>query len=305
MSSFIGHSYNFYEQVIITVPIVGPFVVIPVIIVVNCVCGCLHSSHPKILYGTADMFSFSEEKKHYLQGQEKPSHFIVFLLATKAVLLLMFSLAVFLNESIIANEVGCVSGNWDCFVVTNGQATRISNCSDLGEFSDDSIQCYHPAFEYSTAISEVGGIAFVSQIVISAYIAVYFSVRFITNRCLRITSAAIIVLLFFVVGFVAPIAFASGHLTLTTTETLNFEMHNLIFGIYYPLLYIVVTLALIVRSKCTFDDFDTDYDPHTTVITIGGPTGENEETEVGGVTTPPRASVQIAQGNKVHKINVI
>ena len=256
----------------------------------------------------AEKFSFGEEKKFYLH-QERPSRCIFILLVIKGTLLLMFSLAVFLNESVIANEVGCLSGRWDCFTLSNSQAIRITNCSNLGEFSDDSIQCYRPAFEYSTAISEVGGIVFVTQIVISVYVAVYFSTASITNRCLRITSAVFIVFSFFVLAVVAPIFFASLHTARNETETLNFKLHNIIFAVYYSLIYFAMTLAMLVRSKCTFDDFDSDYDPNNTVITVGGPTGTNGTTEVGGAVggapTPPRASIQIAQGNKIHTINVV
>ena len=306
MAFIVGYSYDFYKTTITTVPIVvPPLLVIPTILVVNCVCGCVQKSFEKVLHRMVDMFSSGEEKKHYLelQGVEKPSKFILFLLSLKAVILLMFSLAVFLNESIIASQTGCISGNWDCFTLSNGQATTITNCSDLGQFSDNSIQCYHPAFQYSTAISEVGGIAFIVNLVITGYIIMFFSVRFLHSRCLRITIGTLIVFFFFVIAFVCPITFAAVHVTLRSTETLQYQMHNIIFGIYYPLLYLVVTLAMIIRSKCTFDDYDPDYDPNTTVITVGGPTGEYGT--VGGVTTPPCASIEIAQGNKVHKINVI
>lgn len=306
--NFTGHTYEYYERVITIVPIVVPLAIIPIVLTINCVCGCIHSAHPQILHGMASTFSFGEEKKHYLHGYgqgEKPPKTILLLLAIKAVLLLMFGLAVLLNESLIANETGCHTG-WDCFTISNGQAIRIINCSDLGQFSDDAIQCYRSAIGYSTALSELGGIAFLSQVVINAYIVIYFSVRFITSRSLRVVSASFVIFLFFVVAFAAPIAFAVGHVRLTTVETLNFQMHNIIFGVYYPLLYVVVTLALIIRSKCTFDDYDAEYDPNTTVITVSGPTttegyGTTGESEV---TTPARATVQIEQGNKVHIIKV-
>ena len=302
-----GYSYDFYKKVIITVPtVIPPLLVIPTILGINCVCGCLQKSFEKVLHRIVEMFSSGEEKKHYLelQGGEKPSKCIHFLLGLKANILLMFSLAVFLNESLVANQTGCASGSWDCFTLSNGEAITITNCSDLGTYSDSSIQCYHLAFEYSTAISEVGGIAFIANIIINAYIIMFFSVRFVHSRCLRITTSTFIVFFFFLVAFVGPIIFAIVHLSFTTTETINFDMHNIIFGIYYPLLYIVVTLAMLIRSKCTFDDYDPDYNPNTTVITVGGPTGEYGPI-VGGVTTPPRASFEIAQGNTVHKINVI
>ena len=272
----------------------------------------MHKAHAKILTKLAEKFSFGDEKKYYLH-QERPLRSIYVLLVTKGILLLMFSLAVFLNESVIANEVGCLSGHWDCFTQSNGQAIRIINCSDLGEFSDVSIQCYRPAFHYSTAISEVGGIAFVTQIVISVYVAVYFSTASITNRCLRITSANFIIFLFFVLAVVAPITFAAFHTARNETETLNYKMHNILFAVYYALIYFVVTLSMLVRSRCTFDDLDTDYDPENTVITVGGPTvtgaNYNGTAQVGGAMggapTPPRASIQIAQGNKIHTINVL
>ena len=304
--ALFGYSYEFYRRTIITVPIVlPPLLVIPTILGVNCACGCFQKSYEKIVQRIVEMISCGEEKKHYLelQGGEKPSKCIVFLVYLKTIILLMFGLAVFLNESLIAGEVGCTSGTWDCFTLSNGQAIRITNCSDLGEYSDNSIKCYLPAFEYSTGVSEVGGVTFIVSLVITAYIIMFFSVRFLQSRCLRITTATFIVFFFFVVAFACPIIFAALHVTLSSTQTLQYQMHNIIFGIYYPLLYIVVTLAMIIRSKCTFDDFDPDYDPNTTVITVGGPTGENG-TAGGGVTTPPRATVEITQGNRVHIINV-
>ncbi len=304
MSSAPGHSFEFYQQVIITTPIVTPLAILPIILVVNLLCGCIHKAHTKILTKLAEKFSYGDEKKYYLH-QERPSRFIFVLLVIKGILLLMFSLAVFLNESVIANEIGCLSGHWDCFAQSNGEAIRITNCSDLGEFSDNSIQCYRPAFQYSTAISEVGGITFVMQIIISVHVALYFSTASIHDRCLRITSATFIVFLFFIVAVVAPITFAVVHTTRNETETLNFIMHNIIFAVYYSLIYFVVTTAMLYRSRCTFDDFDTDYDPENTVITVGGPPGGNGGGVMGGAPTPPRASIQIAQGNKIHTINVV
>ena len=300
-----GHSFQYYRQVIITVPILTPLVVIPAILMVKFVCGCIHSSHSQILSKLAEKFSFGEEKKYYLQ-QEKPSKCIFVLLVIKGMLLLMFSIAVFLNDSVIAHEVGCLSGHWDCFTLTRRRAIRIANCSNLGRFSDDSIQCYRPAFEYSTALSDVGGIVFVTHIIINVYIAIYFSTASITNRCLRITSAFFVNFAFSILAFVAPISFAIFHTPRRTAETLNFKMNNVIVAVYYSLIYIVVTLAMLVRSKCTFDDFDTDYDPNNIVITVDRPTGANGTTKVGGAVggTPPRASIQIAQGNKIHTINV-
>ena len=308
MSSVPGHSFEFYQRVIITTPIVAPLVIFPLILVVNLVCGCIHNSHAKILTKLAEKFSFGEEKKYYLH-QERPSRFIFILLVLKGILLLMFSLAVFLNESVIGNEVGCFSGNWDCFAQSSGEAIRITNCSDLGEFSDNSIQCYRPSFEFSTAISEVGGIAFVMQIIISIHVALYFSTASINNRCLRIASATFVVFAFFIISVVAPITLAILHTTRNETETLNFKMHNIIFATYYSLIYFVVTAAMLTRSRCTFDDFDTDYDPKNTVITVSGPPGVSEAAEmggaVGGALTPPRATIQIAQGNNIQTINVV
>lgn len=95
---------------IITTPIVAPLAVFPIILVVNFFCGCIHNSHAKILKKLAEKSSYGEEKKYYLH-QERPSRFIFILLVLKGILLLMFSLAVFLNESVIANEIGCLSGN--------------------------------------------------------------------------------------------------------------------------------------------------------------------------------------------------
>ena len=63
---------------------------------------------------------------------------------------------------------------------------------------------------------------------------------------------------------------------------------------------------MLYRSRCTFDNFDTDYDPENTVITVGGPPGANGVGgAMGGALIPPRASIQIAQGDKIHTINVI
>ena len=133
----------------------------------------------------------------------------------------------------------------------------------------------------------------------------YFSVRSVTSRSLRVASSTAIIFIFFIIVFEVPIAFAVGHSQLTSVETLNFKMHHILLGVYYPLLYLVVTLPLIIRSKCTFDDYDTEYDSNTTVITVGGPTTEGYGTTgEGGVTTPPRATVQIEQGNKVYVIKV-
>ena len=304
----VSHSYEYYERVIIVTPIVVPLAIVPILWTVNCVCGCMHNSHPQMLYGMANMFSFGEEKKHYLYGygqREKPPKTILILLAIKAVLLLMFGVAVFLNESLITDEIGCHGQDWDCFVRSDRGEIRIANCTGQDRSSDDAVQCYRIAIELSTAISEVGGIAFVTHIVFTTYILVYFSVRSISSRCLRVACAAAVIFTFFIIVFAAPIAFAIGHVERITVETLNFKMHNILFGAYYPLLYVVVTMPLIIRSKCTFDDYDTEYDPNMTVITVGGPTTEGYGTTgEGGVTTPPRATVQIEQGNKVHVIKV-
>ena len=308
LNSFSGHSLEYYEQVTIIVPLVVPLAVIPILLGINFVCGCIHNSHPKILREIATMFSFGEEKKHYLYGYTrglKPPKSILSLLGIKAIVLVMFGLSVLLNESLIADEIGCHSGDWDCFATSNGETIRVTNCSNIGHISDDAIQCYRPGITYSTAISEVGGIAFIVHMLVNAYNVIFFAARFVTNRCLRVTTAVLVILLFCLISFVAPIAFAVGHVRLTAVETLNFKVHNILFAIYYPLIYLLVTAAMIIRTKCTFDDYDKDYDPNTTIITVGGPTttGENG-TEVGGVTTPPRATVQIEQGNKLHIIKV-
>ena len=304
MSSSPSRSFEFYRSVIIVTPIVVPLAVPPIILVVNFICGCIHNSQAEILEGLAKKFAFGDEKKYYIH-QERPSRCILVLLMIKGILLLMFAVAVFLIESVIEDEIGCISGEWDCFTESNGQVIYISNCSNLGDFSDDSIQCYRRSFEFSTALSEVGGIAFVTQIIVSIYVSVYFSTASIRNRCLRITTSIIIVFFIFVISVVSPVSFAVFHTTRNRTQTFNYKMHNIIFALYYSLIYIVVTMAMLVRSKCTFDDFDSDYDPQNTVITVGGPPGANGVGEaVGGAPTPPRASIQIAQGNKIHTINV-
>ena len=120
MSSVPGYSFEFYRRVIITTPIVGPLVIFPIILAVNFVCGCINKSHDKILTKLAEKFSFGDEKKYYLH-QERPLRFIFVLLVVKGTLILMFSLAVFLNESVIANEIGCLSGHWDCFAQSNAK----------------------------------------------------------------------------------------------------------------------------------------------------------------------------------------
>ena len=306
MSLIPGNSYELYIRVIITVPVVAPLVVIPVLITITSFCSYIHKPHARVIYGTAKLFSFGNEKKIYLQSpSEKPSKSVVFLLVIKAILLLMFSLAVFLNESVIASNNGCVSGRWDCFARARGETVRVTNCSDLGEYSDDPIECYQPSFIFSTALSEVGGIAFLTQLIINAYIKVYFSIRHVRNRSLRIATASCVILLFFLVSSAGPIGFAVAHV-IRRTSTLTFKMHNILSATYYSLLYFVVTLTMLLRSKCTFSDLP-EYGSHTTVITVGGPMtgGDGMPVVVGGATTPPRASVQIAHGDKIHTINVV
>ena len=307
-ASIPNHSFEFYRRVVITVPILAPLVVLPTICAVECVCGCIHNSHAQIWTKFAEKVSFGEEKKYYLH-QEKPSKCIFALLVIKGLLLVMFSLALFLNESIIADETGCHTGHWDCFTLTHGRAIRITNCSNLSEFSDDSIQCYRPAFGYSAAISEVGGLLFVVHIIINVYTSIYFSTAPVRNRCLRVLTANFIVFSFFIFAVVASIFFASYHVAENEAETLNYKMHNIIFAIFFPLIYLVVTLAMLVRSNCTFDDFDPDYDPNNIVITVDGISGagagvNGTTTKVGGARTQPRTRIHIAQGNKTHTVNV-
>ena len=303
--SIPNHSFAFYQRVIITVPILAPLVVLPTIFAVKCVCGCIHNSHAKIWSKFAEKVSFGEEKKYYLR-QEKPSKCIFALLVAKGLLLVMFSLALFLNESVIGHETGCHTGHWDCFTISRGRAIRITNCSNLGEFSDESIQCYRPAFGYSAAISEVGGLLFIVHILINVYISMYFSTASVRNQCLRITTANFVVFSFFVLAVVASIFFASYHVAENEAETLNYQMHNIIFAIFFPLIYFVVTLALLVRSKCTFNDFDPDYDPNNVVITVDGATGAGASgaTKAGGARTQPRTCIHITQGNKTQTITV-
>ena len=305
-TSIPGRSFEYYRRLIIIIPTVTPLVVIPIIFSIKYVCGCVHNSHAKIWYNTAKIFAFTKERKLYLQGSKKPSNCIIALLLIKALLLLMFSLAIFLNESVVSAHFGCVSGRWDCFAQGRGRTVRIRNCSNLGNFSNDHVHCYRLAFELSTAISEVGGLVFVLKIVITAYVMMYFSVRFVKNRCLRIATANGVVLLFFLLSVGGPVSFAVGHVRLTDAETLTFQMHNIINATYYAMLYFVVTLPMLLHSKCTFDDFP-EYSSNTTVITVGAPmAGENGSVPaVGGATMPPRASVQIQHGDKSHTINVI
>ena len=67
-----------------------------------------------------------------------------------------------------------------------------------------------------------------------------------------------------------------------------------------------MTLAMLVRSKCTFDDFDPDYDPNNVVITVdkAAEAGANKVTKAVGAQTQPHTTIQITQGNKTHTINV-
>lgn len=303
-----NHSYEFYRRVIIAVPILAPLAVLPAIFAAQCVCGCIHNSHAQIWMKFGEKFAFSDEKKYYLH-QENPSKCIFALLAIKGLLLVMFGIALFLNESVVANETGCHTGFWDCFTVIRGQAIRITNCSNLGEFSDDSIQCYRPAFGYSAAIDEVGGLLFVVHILINVYISIYFATAPVRNRCLRVLTANSVVFSFFLFAVVASIFFATYHVSENVVETLNYQMHNILFAIFFPLIYFAVTLAMLVRSRCTFDDFDTDHDPNNIVITVDGVTGTGATsngmaTKMGGARSQPRTSINIAQGEKNHTINV-
>ena len=310
-SSTPNHSFEFYRRVIIAVPILAPLVVLPAIFAVKCVCGCIHNSHAQIWKKFAEKFAFGEEKKHYLLQAEKSSKCILALLAIKGLLLVMFGLALFLNDSIITGETGCHTGHWDCFTIERGRAIRITNCSNLGEFSDDSIQCYRPEFGYSVAISEVGGMLFIVHLLINVYIAIYFSTAPVRNRCLRVITADFVVFSFFVFAVVASIFFASYHVSENVAETLNYKMHNVLFAIFLPLIFFVVTLAMLVRSKCTFDNFDSDYDPNNIVITVdhgitgaGATSNGSAATKMGGVQKQPRTSINIAQGDKTHTVNV-
>jgi hypothetical protein len=302
-----NHSYGFYRRVIIIVPLLVPLVVLPTILAVKCVCGCIHNSHAQIWKKFAEKVAFGEEKKYYIH-QEKPSKCIIVLLAIKGILLVMFGLALFLNESIISGETGCHTGHWDCFTIDNGHAIRITNCSNLGEFSDDSIQCYRPGFGYSVAISEVGGMLFILHILLNVYLSIYFATAPVRNRCLRVLTADFIVFAFFILAVFGSIFFATYHASRNEAETLNYKMHNILFAIFFPLIYFVVSWAMLIRSKCTFDNFDSDYDPNNVVITVDGMTAAGTNgamsTNMGGARTQPRTSINIAQGNKTHTVHV-
>ena len=306
-----NHSFEFYRRIIIAVPILVPLVVFPTIFAAQCVCGCIHNSHAQIWKKFAEKVAFSEEKKYYLH-QEKPSKCIFALLAIKGILLVMFSLALFLNESIISGETGCHTGHWDCFTIADGHAIRITNCSNLGKFSDESIQCYRPEFGYSVAVSEVGGMLFILHIVLHVYISIYFATAPVRNRCLRVLTADFIVFAFFVLAVFASIFFATYHGARNEAETLNYKMHNILFAIFFPLIYFVVSLAMLVHTRCTFDNFDSDYDPNNVVITVDGISGSRagangvamDDMPLGGARTQPRTSINIAQGNKTHTVNV-
>ena len=305
-SSIPNHSYEFYRNVVVAVPLLAPLAILPGIFAAQCVCGCIHNSHAQIWTKFGEKFAFGDEKKYYLH-QERPSKCIFILLAIKGILLIMFGLALFLNESVIADETGCHTGQWDCFTVENGQAIRITNCSNLGKFSDESIQCYRPAFGYSSAIDEVGGLLVVVHILFNVYTSIYFATAPVRNRCLRIVTANFVVFTFFLFAVVASIFFATYHVGSNEAETLNYKMHNILFAVFFPLLYFAVSLAMLMRSKCTFDDFDTDHDPNNVVITVDGMTGPGTNgalTKVCGARTQPRTSINIAQGNKSHTVHV-
>ena len=277
-----NHSYEFYRLVVITVPVLVPLVVPATFIIMTFSCGCIHKSHAKIFFKFAEKISSGEEKKYYLY-REKQSGCIVSLLVAKGVLFLMFSLAMFLNESIIAHGIHCYTGHWDCFTFRDGQPIRTTNCSNL-EFSGDSIQCYRPAFEYSTAISKVGGLIFVVYIASNIYVWFYYTTAPIRNCYLRVSTGIYKQFLFFILAVVLPIFFASYHAA-DETKTLNNKMHNIIFAIYIPVIYTVVTLAMLLHSRCTFDDVNIDYDPNKVVITGSGQTGANGATNVNEAPT--------------------
>ena len=309
MASFPGHSHEFYRRVIIAVPLVTPLVLIPIVLTLTCLCGCKHKSTPWRLL-LADPFLTSQEKQHFnIRERTLPHYWVLALLLVKALLVAMFGLAEYLSEALIGNEIGCSTGpSWDCFMIESRDlsgegVTRITNCSDFSQFqSTDRVECYQVAFDVLTVSGQLGGIAFVTHIATSAYVALYFTAQFIQNRCLRILGANFVIFVFFLLFVVTPVAFNSKYATFDFVETLNVMMHDVIIAVYYPFIYVVITLAMVIRSKCTFDDFYTDYDPNTTVITVGGPIKE-----VGGAIVSPltHTSVQVAQGNKVQFLNAL
>ena len=264
--SFSNYSYEYYKLVVTTVPVLVPLVVPLTFVIMTFSCGCIHKSHAKIFYKFAEKISSGEENKYFLH-QERQSSCIVNLFVVKGVLFLMFSLAMFLNESVIGHGIGCYTGHWDCFTFRDGQPIRITNCSNLGEFSGSPIQCYRPAFEYSTAASKVGGLIFVVYIASNIYVWFYYTTASVRNCYLRVSTGIYKQFLFFVLAVALPIFFASYH-TANETITLNDKMHNIIFAIYIPMIYTAVTLAMLLHSKCTFRDVNfIDYDSYNIVIT--------------------------------------
>ena len=260
---FSNYSYEYYKLVVTTVPVLVPLVVPLIFVIMTFSCGCIHKSHAKIFYKFAEKISSGEENKYFLHQE----NCIVNLLVVKGVLFLMFSLAMFLNESVIAHGIGCYTGHWDCFTFRDDQPIRITNCSNLGEFSGSPIQCYRPAFEYSTAVSKVGGLIFVVYIASNIYVWFYYTTAPIRNCYLRVSTGIYKQFLFFVLAVALPIFFASYH-TANETITLNDKMHNIIFAIYIPMIYTIVTLAMLLHSKCTFRDVNIiDDDPYNIVIT--------------------------------------
>lgn len=263
--SFSNYSYEYYKLVVTTVPVVVPLFVPLAFVILTFSCGCIHKSHAKIYYRFAEKISSGEENKYFLH-QERQSSCIVNLLVVKGVLFLMFGVAMFLNESVIAHVIGCYAGHWDCFTFRDGQPIRITNCSNLGEFSGSPIQCYLPAFEYSTAASKVGGLIFIVYIASKMYVWFYYMTAYARYCYLRVSAGILKQFLFFVLAVALPIFFASYH-TANETNTLNDKMHSIIFAIYIPMMYTIVTLAMLLHAKCTFHDVNIiDYDPYNIMI---------------------------------------
>ena len=287
MAAYPGHNYEFYQRVIVAVPLTVPLILVPVVFTLCCISGCRLQSTPQRFLEFAEPFLTATEKQHYIrEGRVATS--VLLLVLTKAVLAVMFGLAEFLSGALIADTIRCQTGpSWDCFARTKsdgGQVVvrRLANCSSIGQFNDSklSVECYRHSFEYLTATAELGGVAFITHILINSYFMLYFSVRHIESRYLRLFTAYAVLIMYFLTFVVAPISFSAKYAIFEFMETLTVMMHDVIIAIFYPLFYIVVTMAMLIRSGFMFDSYDTDYNPNTTVITVGG------AMDVGGAMAP-------------------
>ena len=299
MASYPGYSYDFYRSVIVAVPLVLPLLAIPVSTVLSCICCCMHKSTPQRLLEVAEPFLTSKEKLHYIH-EGKLSHSVLVLVIIKTTLVIMFGLAEYLSEALIADSARCLTGSWDCFMSTGGEVVRVTNCSDYTQSDGNDIECYRIAFEVLNVGAQVGGITFVTHVLNSSYVTFYYSIRFVSNRCLRFMAASCVVFVYFFVFVVLPICFSIKYEVTELFETITVKIHDILIAVYYPLIYAVITMAMAIHSKCIFDDHDTSYHPNTTIIIVG------RASEVGGAMVPFRnTNVTVAHGNKVQVLNVM